>query len=256
MMNARSVVAENQPTWGITNDSILILAPVFMDAQDMAAGAGHSGEISFGGELWQQGAPSKTPTLTDSITSYEIMDYFADMLFNKVEYPNLNQVVVVGHSLGGQASMRYALLKKKKYYDDNMRFWVGNPGSWTWLSNERPYPNANMSCLANTTTSFESWPYGLSGNTTEISKYGRKTVEANASYVVDRFLRRKVGYGLALLDNGPGDTRCQAQWQGANHLDRGSQFILAFQNQSLSNNQFPVNHTVDFIANVSHQDCE
>jgi hypothetical protein len=254
MLNARSVVATNFASWGITNDSVLILAPMFMDAADMTAGGGHPGEISFGGELWQQGSASKTPVLNESITSYEIMDFFADMLFNKTFYPNLNQVVVVGHSLGGQASMRYALLKKTKYYDNNMRFWIGNPGSWTWLSDQRPYPNVNMSCPVGSNTSYESWPYGLTGNTSQVTKYARDNVQNDTNWVVSRFLGRSIHYALALLDNGPGDTRCQAQWQGANHLDRGTNFILAYQNLSLAKNAFPSTHTLDLIADTAHQD--
>lgn len=256
MLNAHSVVSTNFANWSITNDSVLILAPVFMDSEDMSAGAGHNGEISFGGELWQQGSSSKTPPLKDSITSYEIMDHFADILFNKTYYPNLNQVVVVGHSLGGQASLRYAILKKTKKYDPNMRFWVGNPGSWTWLSDNRRYPNANNSCQPGTNTSYLSWPYGLSGNISQVTKYARKDVQANTTFIINRFIGRTVHYALGLLDNGPGDTRCQAQWQGANHLDRGSNFILAYQNLSISGKKFPTSHTIDFIANVSHQDCK
>lgn len=254
MLNARSVVATNFASWGITNDSVLILAPAFLDAADMTAGAAHQGEITFGGELWQRGSASKTPDMPESITSYEIMDFFADMLFNKTYYPNLNQVVVVGHSLGGQASMRYALLKKTKYYDNNMRFWVGNPGSWTWLSDARPYPGANNSCLPTTDESYTSWPYGLNGNQSEITKYARKDVLADQDWVVQRYINRTVHYALALLDNGEGDSRCQAMWQGANHLDRGSQFILQYQSLNLSKNAFPAAHTVDFIVNTAHQD--
>jgi S-formylglutathione hydrolase FrmB len=35
---------------------------------------------------------------------------------------------IAGHSMGGQASHRYAILKKMKSYDDNISYWVGNPG--------------------------------------------------------------------------------------------------------------------------------
>jgi pimeloyl-ACP methyl ester carboxylesterase len=254
MLNARSVVATNFPQWGISNDSVLILAPVFMDMADITAGAGRKTEIAFGGELWQKGSASQNPVLADSITSYEVMDFFADMLFNKTYYPNLNQVVIVGHSLGGQASMRYALLKRTKYYDNNMRFWVGNPGSWTWLSAERPYPNANASCPVGSSTSYQDWPYGLTGNISQVTKYARNNVQNDTDHVVQRYLGRSVHYALALLDNGPGDTRCQAQWQGANHLDRGSNFILAYENLTLGANKFPSAHTLDYIADTAHQD--
>ncbi|CDW97973.1 hypothetical protein, partial [Sporisorium scitamineum] len=68
------------------------------------------------------------------ITSYAAVDQVVDLLFDKKTYPNLNSVVIAGHSMGGQAAQRYSLMKKTKAYDDNVRFWIGNPGSWAWLT--------------------------------------------------------------------------------------------------------------------------
>jgi hypothetical protein len=253
MRNALEVVATNFASWGINNDSVLILAPVFMATQDVTAGAGRATEFAFGGELWQSGSHTQLPVMNKTLTSYEIMDVFTDMLADKTQFPNMNQIVVAGHSLGGQAAQRYAVLKKSKNYDYNVRFWVGNPGSWAWLSSNFAY--SNTSCpVADSTTSPTSWPYGLNGNQTELTSYARKDVIADQAFVIKRYLQRRVGYSLGLLDNGPGTTSCAAQWQGANHLDRGAQFVLDFQQNQYSGYGFPANHTVDFIANISHQD--
>lgn len=253
MRNALGVVTTNYGSWGIANDSVLILAPVFMAKQDFTAGAGHEGEFGFGGELWQAGSHTQLPALSKSLTSYEIMDVFTDMLADQTQFPNLNQIVVAGHSLGGQAAQRYAVLKKSKAYDYNMRYWIGNPGSWAWLTSNFAY--SNTSCpIADSMTSPTSWPYGLNGNQTELTSYARKDVVADQAFVIQRYISRRVSYGLGLLDNGPGTTSCAAQWQGANHLDRGSQFILDFKQNQYSNYGFPANHTVDFLANISHQD--
>ncbi|PWN54177.1 hypothetical protein IE53DRAFT_14926 [Violaceomyces palustris] len=249
MMNARSVVASTFASWGITNDSVLILAPVFLNQADVTAGGCKPEEFAFTLSLWQSGAASINPKMQHSVTSYEIMDYFTDMLFNKEHYPNLNQVVVAGHSMGGQATQRYALLKKTKAYDPNMKYWVGNPGSWAWLNGNRPYMNANDSCAPN--SEYDTWPYGIGGNQTKVSKYARADVIANKTAVVDRFNRRNVSYALALLDLGAGDTHCEAQWQGANHLDRGSRFIMQYSNMD---GGFPAAHRAAFVANTSHQD--
>ena len=112
MLNARSVAVTNYPQFGVTNDSVLILAPAFLDEDDLTAGGAHQGEIVFHKSAWQHGGFSKSPQLQHPISSYEVMDYFTDMLFDQAQYPNLNQVVVAGHSMGGQAAQRYALLKK------------------------------------------------------------------------------------------------------------------------------------------------
>ncbi|SNX87901.1 uncharacterized protein MEPE_06612 [Melanopsichium pennsylvanicum] len=255
MMNARSVaVSSNFAQQSATNDSFVIVAPAMMNQMDLAAGAAHSNEIVFHGSSWQRGAPSRNPPMKHAVTSYAAVDQVIDELFNKNTYPNLNQVVVAGHSMGGQAAQRYALMKKTKAYDDNMRFWIGNPGSWAWLIDSRPYMNVNDSCQPN--DAWDTWPYGLNGNQSKITSYARKDVVANKTYVLDRFLNRQISYALALLDLGAGDTHCPARWQGGNHLDRGSQFVLQYQNTSAFylQGKFPPKHTLDYIANVSHQD--
>lgn len=251
MMNARSVAVEDFNQNGVTNDSFIVVAPAMLNQMDLAAGAAHANEIVFHGSSWQRGAPSRNPPMKHAVTSYAAVDQIIEQLFNKKTYPNLNQVVVAGHSMGGQAAQRYALMKKTKAYDDNMRYWIGNPGSWAWLLDSRPYMNANLSCQANDL--WDTWPYGLNGNQSKITPYARRDVEANKTYVINRFLNRQVSYALALLDVGAGDTHCQARWQGGNHLDRGSQFVLQYQNATLGG-KFPIKHTLDYIANVSHQD--
>ncbi|SPO31655.1 uncharacterized protein UTRI_06304_B [Ustilago trichophora] len=255
MMNARSVaVSDNFAQQGATNDSFLIVAPAMLNQMDLQAGAARPNEIVFHGSGWQRGAPSRNPPMKHSVTSYAAVDQLIDQLMNKNTYPNLNQVVVAGHSMGGQAAQRYALMKKTKAYDDNVRFWIGNPGSWAWLIDSRPYMNVNDSCQPN--DAWDTWPYGLNGNQSKLTPYARRDVIANKTYVIDRFLNRHISYGLALLDIGAGDTHCPARWQGGNHLDRGSQFVMQYQNTTAFylKGQFPPKHTLDYIANVSHQD--
>jgi len=79
---------------------------------------------------------------------------------------------------------------------------LSNPGSYAFLNSERPYLNESCS-------NFDEWPYGIGGDTSEISNYARAEIRANKQAVIDRFRSRKVYYALGLLDNGPGDTFCQ-----------------------------------------------
>jgi pimeloyl-ACP methyl ester carboxylesterase len=244
--NAFNVALTNFPEYGLVNGSVLILGPAILNNFDILYGAAQGNDIAWHGSQWQDGGLSRWPSnvTEDRFTFYEILDYFADWLFNTTNFPNLNSVTVAGHSMGGQAVQRYALMKKQKYYDNNMHYLIGNPGSWAWITSTRAFQNS--SC-----TDFDTWQYGLGGNTSKITKYARKDVIANKTEVVSRFRSRNVHYALALLDNGPGDTHCQAVMQGGNHLDRGSNFV---QMLGAMPGGFPTAHTVDFIANVSHQD--
>ncbi|KAJ3734611.1 hypothetical protein DFJ43DRAFT_1152276 [Lentinula guzmanii] len=72
-------------------------------------------------------------------------------------YPNLNTVVLAGHSAGGQMVQRYVGLRQTMKDDDRLHFWVANPGSLMWLSADRPHPNASCSGV-------DDYKYGLGGD--------------------------------------------------------------------------------------------
>lgn len=68
---------------------------VWMNDLDQQAGGVLNGEIYFHGSQWEAGGNSKGPTLQHTLAGYSIVDNFTDMLFDKAQYPNLNQVVYV-----------------------------------------------------------------------------------------------------------------------------------------------------------------
>ncbi|PWN53822.1 hypothetical protein IE53DRAFT_309578 [Violaceomyces palustris] len=241
--NALAVINANE-TYGISSNQVLVISPAWMNHNDSAAGAVRDGELYWHGSQWMKGGNSRNPGLTDSISTFSVLDNFTDWLFLSGEFPNLNQVVIAGHSMGGQATQRYALIKKQKSYDPNMKYWIGNPGSFAWLTEDRPYPNATCS-------EPDDWHYGI-GNYSSVVKYARNDIKAGKQEVIDRYRSRKVHYAFGLLDNGKGDTHCQAVMQGGNHLDRGSRFIMMLGGMD---GGFPIGtQTVDFIPGVSHQD--
>ncbi|KDN43893.1 hypothetical protein K437DRAFT_257285 [Tilletiaria anomala UBC 951] len=246
VQNALNIIVKRGTNPDINLKSVLIIGPAWMNEVDQKAGASQANELVFHGSQWNHGGNSRSPNLAHSITSYEVVDKFLDMVFDTAKFPNMKGAVVLGHSMGGQATQRYALLKKTKVYDNNVKFWIGNPGSYAWISSSRPFTNATC-----TGTTGDQWHYGLNGNQNTISKYARNDVIANTSYVVERYRSRKVHYAFALLDNGPGDTHCQASLQGNSHLQRGAEFVISLSNMP---GGFPQSHTVDFVASTSHQD--
>lgn len=239
--NALAVASSNS-SYGISADQVMIIGPIFLNSDDKDAGAVHDGELYWHGSQWQSGHKVRNDQPKANLSSYHVLDNITDWIFTSGEFASIKQVVVGGHSMGGQAVMRYAVLKKTKAYDTNMRFWVGNPGSWAWLDDQRPYQN-------DTCTGWDSWGYGI-GNATSVVGYARRDVSASKEAIVERFRSRKVHYAVGLADTGPGDTHCQARMQGGSHLDRGSQFILALGRLG----GFPRSQTFDVIAGTSHQD--
>lgn len=239
--NALTVAASN-PANGISADQVVIIGPVFLNSDDKEAGAVREGELYWHGSQWQSGHKARNEEPKTNISSYHVLDNITDWVFNSGEFPSLKQAVFGGHSMGGQAVQRYAVLKKTKAYDPNVHFWIGNPGSWAWLDDQRPYQND--SCAG-----WNNWGYGF-GNVSSVIAYARRDVNASKEAIVERFRSRKVHYAIGLADTGPGDTHCQAKMQGGSHLDRGSQFVLALGRLG----GFPPNQSFDVIAGTSHQD--
>ncbi|PWN43141.1 hypothetical protein IE81DRAFT_289026, partial [Ceraceosorus guamensis] len=244
--NAAAVVYNNQSS-GVTNGSVVIVSPAWLNEVDQQAGSVQGNELYWNGSAWEYGGNSVGPKLNHSLSTFEVLDYFLDSFFDTAQWPALSSVTLVGHSMGGQMVQRYATLKKQKQYDDNVYYFIGDPGSYTWLSKDRPYPNATCDAQA------QQYHYGLYGNQTKVIKYARKDVVANTTYIVQRFLSRKIHMAYGLLDNGAGDTHCQAREQGGNHLDRGSQFVLSLANLT-GTKTLPPTHSVSFLGNISHQD--
>ena len=245
------VVSQGQP--GASNDSVIIVGVCWLDENDKNAGSVMDREVYFKESSWQRGGPSllqpddyETTHVRD-LTSYDVLDSMLDWLFDKRAFPAMNRVVVAGHSMGAQCVQRYSMLKKTRAYDSNVFFWIGNPGSVVFPTDDRTYPNA--SC-----TKWNDWPYGL-GNVSSVPNYARLDVNASREDVVNRYLNRNVHLALGLLDNGQGDTHCQAMMQGWNHLNRGCQLVFAETNAS--GGTYPsLTHSVDFVANTSHQDYQ
>jgi hypothetical protein len=96
--NALEVVYSNQ-TYGVANDTVLIISPVWLNELDQQGGSVMPKELYFHGSEWEAGGNSVGPTLTKSFPGYAVMDNFTDMLFDKAQYPNLNQVVWVNADL-------------------------------------------------------------------------------------------------------------------------------------------------------------
>ncbi|GAC94439.1 hypothetical protein PHSY_002010 [Pseudozyma hubeiensis SY62] len=226
-----------------SQDEVLILGPCWMNQNDRAAGAIQEGELYWRNGQWQSGMASRGPGDT-AVSSYQVMDAFLDTLFDKTQFPSLDAVVVAGHSMGAQMVQRYSVVKQPASYDGNVTFWIGNPGSYVWLTSTRPN-QSNTSCQAD----YDNWAYGLDGS--GVPNYVRDRVKHDKQ-IVSTFQTRNVHYNYGLLDNGQGDTACEASYQGANHLERGCQFVESV--AALSGGSLPSTQTANFMPNVSHQD--
>ncbi|KAJ3809587.1 hypothetical protein F5876DRAFT_43583 [Lentinula aff. lateritia] len=225
----------NYQNSSISRSQISIMAPCFWTQVDVEAGAAQPDVLIWGTTTWISGHANVGPTGVSDYSSFKALDALIEHYMHKSVYPNLKNVVLAGHSAGGQTVQRYAGLRQTTENDDRLHFWVANPGSLMWLSADRPHPNTSCSGI-------DEYKYGLAG---DFPAYGSKL---DRDSILSLYNSRIVNYAWGTADNGNGDTRCEAETQGSTHYTRGQNFV------NMVNTTFgwPANATVDWVEGVSH----
>ncbi|SJK99149.1 uncharacterized protein ARMOST_02436 [Armillaria ostoyae] len=232
----------------IRREYISVMAPCFFTQPDMQAGAAEEDVLLWGMTTWIDGKENILPSSVTNFGSFDVLDALVAYYMDTGTFPNLNTVVVGGHSAGGQMAQRYAALRKSTENDNRLHFWIGfphgilpaNPGSLCWLTDDRPIPDSSCSDA-------DQYKYGLAGNfpayaTSDTNKLGRDGI-------ISRYNGRNLNYAWGTADNGPGDISCEAFTQGRTHLERGKNFVAMLQNLT---GGIPALSTVDWIEGVSH----
>lgn len=230
-------------------DGTLILAPHFVEQAQKTAPPSGSLAWERGGD-WRAGDLSSAKA-TPRVSSFTVMDRLLTTLADKTRFPNLQSVVIAGHSAGGQYVQRYAVLRGAEAAGPiALRFVVANPSSYLYLDARRPDPAApgafrpptGSACAAN------RYKYGL--------ERGNGAVEAavaalGVAGLADRFRRQSVTYLLGESDNDPNhrllDKGCAARAQGSTRLARG----LAFK-RYLDSYYAPHAQRVETVPGVGH----
>lgn len=153
-------------------------------------------------------------------SSFQILDAFLQQLATRASFPNLKEIVVAGHSAGGQIVQRYAALSAlESGLGVPVRYVVSNPGSYMYL-NERRWINGAFRIppqpLRQVCPGWDRYRFGLDGR----SGYA---AEASRSRVLAQYPARLVTYLLGEADTGQGnlDDSCSAALQGRHRFDRG-----------------------------------
>ncbi|KAJ3751745.1 hypothetical protein EV360DRAFT_89420 [Lentinula raphanica] len=225
----------NYQNSSISRSQISLMAPCFWTEADVEAGAAPEDVLIWGMTTWISGHENTGPDGIDGYSSFEALDRLIGYYMNRTVYPNLNTVVLAGHSAGGQMVQRYVGMRQTTTDDDRLHFWVANPGSLMWLSADRPYPNASCSGV-------DDYKYGLASG---FPAYG---TDLDRDSVLALYNSRIVNYAWGTADDGNGDTRCEAETQGSTHYTRGQNFV----NMVNATFGWPANATVDWVEGVSH----
>lgn len=229
-------------------ETCLVITPQFRLAEDQP----RSGELWWDEDGdWKVGIDS-TAKLPHRVSSFTIADLLLAKLGDRRLFPNLQTVVLMGHSSGGQFTQRYAISSgapDKLPPGVRMRFVVANPSSYCYLRPERIRPGSR----------YEFWIPPSDEAMTKYNTYKHGPLEpppyfagANWTEWADRYRQRDVIYLLGTddidsmhsgLDTSPG-----GQAQGPNRLERGRNF-LAYMHKFHA----PHNHVLLEVPAVGHE---
>jgi pimeloyl-ACP methyl ester carboxylesterase len=201
-------------------------------------------EVSWSctGDSWRSGgAAASDPNLT----SFGFMDAILRHLADKKVFPNLQVIVVAGHSAGGQFVARYHMANRVHDTLQGVRidYVIANPSSYAWPDATRPLvagdATPEQAALgwnsqdlhtdftygdfdATKTPNYNVWPYGLEHRT-----HGY-TASVSDDQLRSQLASRPATYLLSQVDTlplGGFDGSPNAMAQGATRRARGEAFV-------------------------------
>ncbi len=257
----------------------LIIAPYFRDDQEPDGSGGQishpSNHLVWSSQGWKDGSSSRSNYATPVMSSFSVMDkLIVDKIVGSLRFPNLEEIVLTGHSAGGQFVQRYAAAGRAEDQlasNIRMRYGIANPSSYMWLDNRR-WVNGNWA-VPSSPANYNNYKYGLAGI------MGYLSVSNNQQLLPDRFISRDVWVLAGELEQncecgvaatatntdqcqpvpglssskckccGTGCLACsaQAQAQGMDRFARATNFVRHLSDRLSYNAKFRV------INNVAHE---
>jgi hypothetical protein len=200
----------------------VVIAPQFLAGVDLAAHDLSNRILHWSLVGWEGGEPAEDPT---NASSFDALDAILRRLSDRRLFPDLAEIVVAGHSGGGQMAQRYAVLGRgegsARAVGVSVRYVVANPSSYAWFGPDRPDAAIARSCPG-----YDRWKYGMR----DLPPYaaGRNTAALEEAYV-----GRRVIYLLGTKDTDPNhpalDQSCMAEAQGPDRYARGHAYFAALQ---------------------------
>ncbi len=222
-------------------DDTIVIAPGFFSSDKECKDKLERDQVNWSCRSWRSGGVS----LTDqSLTSFDFIDEILRRLADRKNFPNLEAIVIAGHSAGGQFVARYQMANR---VGDTLgvpvSYVVANPSSYAWPDATRPLPqgdaapeNAALGWKEETPhtnftygpfdsakdPNYDRWPYGLE------KRNSGYTVGISDDQLRKQLASRPTTYLLSQVDTlplGGFDSSPSAMAQGPTRRARGEAFV-------------------------------
>lgn len=201
-----------------------VIAPQFLEETDIVEHHLSAATLRWAPTVWSGGDDATGP---QALSSYDVLDAILARLSERKTFPNLQTVILAGHSAGGQVVSRYVVVGKGpsalQTADLQVHIVIANPSSYLYFSAQRPDGHGGFAVPSKTCNGrYDKWKYGVNDLPRYASTQGGRTLE-------DRFLSLDVTLLLGTADNDPNhpalDKSCSAEVQGAFRLQRGENYF-------------------------------
>lgn len=248
-------------------DDAIVIAPRVASADGNCRDALAENEVSWscGGDSWRSGGAAASHK---ELTSFDFMDAILKKLANRQTFPNMQAIVVAGHSAGGQFVARYEMANRvHETLGVPVSYVVANPSSYAWPDATRPLP-VDDAAPANAVlgwkeekphVKFSYGPFDGAAACARYNKWPAGLEERTAGYtkgMTDEQLKKQLvsrpaTYLLSQVDTlplGGFDSSCPAMAQGATRRARGEAYVK-FVNETLG-----AKHAVQIVPECGHND--
>lgn len=228
----------------------LLVAPNFMVQADRGSS---SAMPLWSGSTWMQGEASERGV--DGVTSFQALDDIVHYLADRQRFPDLKEIVMIGHSAGAQLMQRYAAVNELdgplQQAGIALRYVISSPSSYLYFEASRPDGDGFSLPKSIICPGYDNYRYGI-GNAPDYLK--RQNLDGEQLF--RRYAGRNITYMVGARDDNPNhrylDKACGAAMQGATRVERQLNFVRY--ERFLSDQwQIPVKHPEFQVKGAAHE---
>lgn len=230
----------------------LFITPQFLTAVDVEAHHLAPATLRWQARGWLQGYDAEAPA---PISAFAVIDAIFAQLADRDRFPQLSEVVLAGHSAGGQFVQRYAVVGRGSQALSaagiHVRYVAANPAAYLYFDDRRPQADGSFASVGASCPGLGDWNNGLAAR---LPTYLQQPVAPEA--LEQAYLQRDVIYLLGTADNDPNadalGQSCSYKSQGATRYARGHAYFR-YISAAAQERRLPPRHQLMEVPDVAHR---
>lgn len=241
-------------------DETFIVAPQFMRQNDWNSYIGGwpwdftpDFDLHWLGSDWAIGETSTQNNDALARSSFKVYDLMVGAALQRM--PDVEEVIFVGQSAGGQFIHRYAAVGTPSLPPGvTARYVSANPQSYLYMNGTRPFPvpNTNQAPNNNNCPNYNAYHVGMGSFDATDQQY---IISVGPNQIRNQYKNRDVTYLVGQFDTGDpegGVYSCRMKVQGQHRLERGMAYADYIQDYYWQNFGAIIDHRFQMVPGVGH----